>query len=443
MKFRILLAPRPLFYQLSIILSGLFLLAFPLPWLLLPSQIALAVLLSLTAMDAAWVMWNGYQIALRREVATRLSLNSDNPIGIWIDNQGARTVHLELLDELPEQLQIRNFKRQVKIAPRALQKVEYTVKPQSRGEYHFGEIHALVKSPLGLFTRHFRFSEPMMCAVYPSVIEMKALELRTFTRLAHLQGIRKLRRIGHTYEFEQIREYVKGDEYRSINWKATGRKAELMVNQFTDEKSQQVVHVIDVSRSMFMPFDGLRLVDYAVNTTLALSNIALRKEDKTGLIHISARHYRVLPPDRSRQQLQRIQEALYKLKIEDLEPNLELLYSRMRRDITQRSLVFLYTNFESVPALERALSVLRQIRKHHLLVVVFFENAEVRDLAEGKAQDLAQVYSQTLARKYLTARMQMIQMLQQHGIQTVFNKPADLSINTLNKYLELKSRGLI
>jgi uncharacterized protein (DUF58 family) len=272
---------------------------------------------------------------------------------------------------------------------------------------------------------------------------MKQFELRTFADLNSTRGIRKIRRIGHSYEFEQIKEYVSGDEYRSVNWKATSRRGKLMVNQYEDEKSQQIFSVIDQSRSMELPFDGLSLLDYSINTSLVISNIALRKQDKAGLIHFSSHAVTVVPAERSRSHMKRMLEALYQLAEKDLEPNYELLYTAVRGRISSRSLLFLYTNFESQHALERALPLLRKINKLHLLVVIFFENTDISDLAQQAGKNLEEIYIQTTARKHVTMKLGLVQLLRQHGIQTIYTRPADLSVNTVNKYLELKARGLI
>jgi uncharacterized protein (DUF58 family) len=274
-------------------------------------------------------------------------------------------------------------------------------------------------------------------------MQMKEFELKTFSEITNSYGIRKIRRIGHSYEFEQIREYVSGDEFRSINWKATGRRASLMVNQYQDEKSQQIFSILDVSRVMQLPFNGLSLLDHAINTSLVISNIALRKQDKAGLIWFSNKNAAVIPADRSRQQLKRLLDGLYNLKDQPLEANHELLYSTIRRSINQRSLLFLYTNFESQFALERVLPVLRKINKMHLLVVVFFENSEITAQAFRDSKNLEEVYQQTVAQKFVTMKLQLVQLMRLHGIQTVYTRPEELSMNTVNKYLELKSRGLI
>ena len=111
-----------------------------------------------------------------------------------------------------------------------------------------------------------------------------ALQLLAVSNRLQEAGVKRIRRLGHSMEFEQIKEYVRGDDYRTINWKATARKDGLMVNNYTDERSQQIYCLINKGRVMKMPFAGMTLLDYAINASLVLSNVALVKQDKAGLI---------------------------------------------------------------------------------------------------------------------------------------------------------------
>ncbi|MEO0340272.1 MAG: DUF58 domain-containing protein, partial [Bacteroidota bacterium] len=322
--------------------------------------------------------------------------------------------------------------------------LSYPLRPTKRGRYTFGATHLFVSTSINLLERRLSFGkEGQQVAVYPSVLQMKNMELMAFQRTNLEGGIKKIRRIGHSYEFEQIKNYVRGDDYRSINWKASSRKGNLMVNQYEDERAQQVYCIIDKSRVMRMPFDGLSLVDYAINATLVLSNIILKKHDKAGLITFSDKLGSTIKADTKVTQLNKILEALYKEKDRPLEANYELLYYASRKLISGRSLLLLFTNFESNYALDRVLPILRKINRIHLLVVVFFENTEIKAFAEEPAQDLEGIYYKTVAEKFLAEKQQMVSKLRQYGIQSILTKPEDLSINSVNKYLELKSRGLI
>lgn len=443
MKFKPGFLPSELFYRVLIGIAFMFVLAFPFSILLWPAKILLAAFIALVAGDLIVLFLTGIRFQVHRHVQSVLSLGSENLVRLSIANLSHVSTKVEVIDELPFQFQRRDFTMHTLLKPGEKKRLEYHLRPVERGVYGFGKVHLLLRSRFRLFVRQFSFDQTAEVSVYPSVLEMKQLELRTFSEIATTSGIRKLRRIGHSYEFDQIKDYVAGDEYRSINWKATSRRAKLMTNQYTDEKSQQVYSIIDVSRAMELPFNGLTLLDYAINTSLVISNIALRKQDKAGLIHFDAKQVRMVAADRSSGQLRRLLETLYNIRPQALEPNLEMLYAMIRKKITQRSLIFLYTNFESQMALERALPLLRKINKFHLLVVVFFENEEIGKLASSEPKNLEDIYTQTVARKFVTTKLQLVHLLRQYSIQSVFTKPEDLSVNTVNKYLELKSRGMI
>lgn len=382
-------------------------------------------------------------IVAERFTPNILSLSDPNPIKLEILSHAPIELNAEVIDELPEQLQIRDFKFAFSLAPKKKESIEYSIRPVKRGIYHFGKLRLFLTSVLGLAQRRISFPLQKEIAAYPSIIQMKQYELMAFAKIATSDGIKRTRRLGHSYEFEQIKNYVQGDDFRSINWKATSRKGDLMVNQYEDERSQQIYCVIDKSRAMRMPFEDMSLLDYAINSSLVISNIALLKYDRVGLLTFSDKIGSYLKADRRRNQLKLILESLYRQKERTLEANYELLYQASRNMIRNRSLIMLYTNFESMYALERALPVLRRLNRFHLLVVVFFENTELVDYMDKPAENLEQVYSKTIARKLQTEKQQMVQELKRYGIQSILTKPKELSINTVNKYLQLKAKGSI
>jgi len=423
--------------------TACFALAFPFGWLFPIAQLALVAALGLVLADVLLLFLRKPKISCQRHLSTVFSLSDPNEVSLSLENQGNLHFSLSIADELPVQFQRRDFEIRCQMPPGQPYAATHTLRPLSRGVYLFGNINVFVATRLGLAERKLVFEQPKVVDVYPSIIQMKRYELRAMQHIAHETGIKKMRRIGHSYEFEQIKNYVEGDDYRSVNWKASSRRATLMVNQYEDERSQQVYCIIDKSRVMKMPFDGLSLMDYAINTALAISNIILKKQDKAGLLTFSDVIGATLKAERDSGQLKRIMEALYREKERPGEANFELLYEGVRRLIGMRSLLLLFTNFESSYALERALPTLRRLNRSHLLVVVFFENTEIRKLASEEVQKTADIYRQTVARQFLQEKKEMVTKLRQYGIQGVLTRPEDLTLNTINKYLELKSRGLI
>jgi uncharacterized protein (DUF58 family) len=408
------------------------------------AAIAAIGFVGLLILDYVLLYWRGGFIDGERKTESVLSLGDENTIKLELTNGYLATVKISVIDNLPYQLQIRDFRIEQTLKAGETKIITYTIRPNTRGEHHFGDIDVFVTSDLlGLLQRRYRIPQAETIAVYPSLIHMKEIELKTLSKIALSQGVKKMRRLGHSYEFEQIKTYVQGDDYRSINWKSTGRNQALMINQYEDEKSQPIYFAIDKGRNMRMPFNGLSLVDYAINSTLAISNIALQKSDRVGLLTFDKDFDVFIKAEQRRGQLSSILETLYNTKQKDVDANFNALYYAVKRQVRQRSLIFLFTNCNTLHSLQRLKPILSLMNKKHFLVTILFENSEISDLASKRPTSLEEIYENTIAEKYLYEQRLIASELNTIGIHTIVSKPEDLSINTINKYLELKSKGKI
>ena len=408
------------------------------------SAIAAVAFIVLLILDYILLYWRGGYIEASRSTDKVLSLGDDNPIKIEIVNGYLTNIKTTVIDNLPFQLQIRDFKMEQALEGAETKILTYSVHLNTRGDYKFDDIDVFVATDLlGLLQRRFKIPQSKVIAVYPSLIHMKEIELKTLSKIALSQGVKKMRRLGHSYEFEQIKTYVQGDDYRSINWKSTGRNQTLMINQYEDEKAQPIYFAIDKGRNMRMPFNGLSLVDYAVNSTLAISNVALEKSDRVGLLTFDKDFDVFIKAQHRRGQLAMILDALYNMQQKDVDANFNALYHAVKRQVRQRSLIFLYTNCNTLHSLQRMKPVLSLMNKKHLLVTILFENSEISELASKKPKDLDEIYENTIAEKFLYEQRLIAAELNTMGVHTIVSKPEELSINTINKYLELKSQGKI
>lgn len=421
----------------------LFVVAFFLSWMNLIPFIAIIVLVVLLCLDYTLLFSNQGGMFAARSQAERFSNGDENPVRIDLENQYTFPVGVEVIDEIPHQFQRRNVSFDTTLKPGEQQHINYSLRPVKRGTYLFGNLNVFVTGPIGLASRRYHFSQSVEVPVYPSYIQLRRYQLMAISNRLSEVGVKKVRRLGHSLEFEQIKEYVQGDDYRTLNWKATARRGALMVNNFTDEKSQQVYCIIDKGRVMKMPFEGLSLLDYAINASLVLSNVALTKQDKAGLITFSEQVGSFLAANKKATQMQAILEVLYNQKTRYLESDFEQLYSLLRRKVSQRSLVILFTNFESMSGMKRQLPYLRKMAQHHLLLIVFFDNTELKNVIATPAKNVEQVYTKTIAEKFAFEKRMIAKELQQYGIQSILTTPQQLTINTINKYLELKARQLI
>jgi len=401
------------------------------------------MLITLLVLDISILFFAKSGIEAARITPEKLSNGDPNPIQIKISNYYTFAVSAKVIDEIPFQFQVRNFEINRHIASSTEDAFQYELRPTQRGEYVFGNLNIYVSSPLKLVSRRFMFDKDKMVPTYPSYIQLRKYDLIAFSNNLFKYGIKKIRRIGHTMEFEQIKEYVQGDDIRTLNWNATAKRNALMVNQFQDEKSQSVYMVIDKGRVMKMPFNGLSLLDYAINTTLVLSNVILKKHDKAGMFAFSKKvENRVFAEKRSTQ-MQRILENLYNIKTDFFESDFSRLYADIRKNITHRSLIVLYTNFETLDGLHRQLPYLKGIAKSHLLVVVFFNNTELQELINKKTETIQDVYDKVIAEKFAFEKRLIVSELKKYGIYSVLTQPENLTLDSINKYLEIKARGIL
>jgi uncharacterized protein (DUF58 family) len=341
------------------------------------------------------------------------------------------------------QFQKRDFKLDLYIKPKEERIHNYQLVPKTRGEYVFGNLNVYASTKLALVKKRYQFANEQLVKVYPSFVQMKKYDFLAQSNKLSEYGFKKIRKIGHTLEFEQVKEYVVGDDVRTINWKATAKHRELMVNQYQDEKSQPIYNLIDKGRVMKMPFEGLSLLDYAINATLVISNVAIKKQDKAGMFTFSRKVENKVLAERRPSQMNKILETLYNITTDFAESDFSRLYVDVKRSISQRSLLLLYTNFETLDALHRQLPYLQAMAKNHLLVVIFFENTELDKLTKIEAKNTREIFEKTIAEKFIYEKKLIVNELLKHGIQSILTTPENLTVNTINKYLEIKARGLL
>ena len=439
--FKALYFDKRFFYALFAI-AFLFLISFWLDWLYQVTWIILAFFGILSIADLLLLFSKG-SLEAQRILPEKFSNSDPNPVNVKIKNNYSFPVRTEIIDEIPIQFQKRDFLKELKVEAKNENSFEYSLTPVKRGEYFFGKLNIYTSTKIGLAKRRSIFGKDQMLKVYPSFIQMKKLDFLAIDNRLSQPGLKKIRRIGHTMEFEQIKEYVPGDDIRTINWKATAKHGDLMVNQFQDEKAQPIYSIIDTGRVMKMPFNGLSLLDYAINSSLAFSNIALKKKDKVGMLSFSKKIESILKANAKLSQLQQIMERLYAINTQFPDSDFSMLYSNLRKNIPQRSLLMLYTNFEHISALIRQLPYLKAINKKHVLVVIFFENTALDNVIASKPNNTTDLAHQVIAESFAHDNKLMAAELRKHGINTLLTKPEDLSINAINKYLEIKARGIL
>ncbi|WP_339888087.1 DUF58 domain-containing protein [uncultured Flavobacterium sp.] len=431
------------FFYCLISIIGCFVLSYFFPMFYNASWYILYIFIVFTIIDILLLFLAKSPIEAVRETPEKLSNGDENEIVIRIKSKYTFPVYARIIDEIPYQFQVRNFNVFRRINTQSKDEYKYFLRPTERGEYFFGSLNLFASSPLRLTSKRFSFANNQLVPTYPSYIQLRKYDLMAFSNSLSQYGLKKIRRIGHTMEFEQIKEYVQGDDIRTINWKATAKRDQLMVNQFQDEKSQNVYMIIDKGRVMKMPFNGLSLLDYAINATLVLSNVILKKHDKAGTLAFSKKVENRVVAEKRQSQMQLILENLYNIKTDFFESDFSRLYVDIKNKINQRSLLILYTNFETLDGLHRQLPYLKGIAKNHLLVIVFFNNTELNELINKKANNVQEVYDKVIAEKFAFEKRLIVNELRKYGIYSVLTQPENLTLDVINKYLEIKARGIL
>lgn len=486
-----------LFYLLMAVVILVFVLGFAVPPLFTVGKVLLALLVVAVVTDIGLLYnwWplrrsqienresvNGKSIGAFRTMAERFSNGDENPVKIRIESNYGFRIDVVVIDEIPFVFQRRDVCFKARIGSMGDTTIIYKLTPTERGVYDFGHVRIFVSTPLRLAQRRFTSCEPQQVKVYPSYLMLRQYELLAISNNLTEMGIKRIRRIGHNTDFEQIKDYVVGDDYRTINWRATARRHQLMVNVYQEERSQQVFCVIDKGRMMQQAFRPqtsdfrpqtsdfrpqtsdfgpqtsdfepqtsgslpMTLLDYSINAALVLSFVAVNKQDKAGLITFSTQMETFVPASRQPGHLQTLQEALYAEKAVFGETDYSALLAGLTRHVSRRSLLVLFTSFTSMPALRRQLSFLRQLAMRHRLLVVFFEDKELKEMirekgevisAKGKEKSTEAYYQRVIAEKFAYEQRLIVSTLRQYGIQSLLTTPDNLSVNVINKYLEIK-----
>lgn len=396
----------------------------------------------LILVDAVLLFGFGKRFEARRNVTDKFSNGEDNPVRIEVDNRYPFKVKARILDESPVEFQRREPGVVLAMPAGKHREIKYNLHPVKRGEYRFGKIRVFVSSRLAFLERRYSFGEQQAVAVYPSFVAMHKAELLALAG-KQIGENRQVRVASISTTFDQIKPYVPGDDPRTVNWKATAKCNRLMVNSYMEERSQQVYCLVDKGRTMQSPFHGMTVLDYAINATLALSNIILKKGDRAGLFTFSNKVGTSVKAELRSTQLGRICEALYKQRTNYLESDFEQLCLRVMQQVPTRSLLILFTNFDTVSGMKRRLPALLRLARTHLLLVVLFEDSEVKQIVEESAVSVKDIYFKTLAGSFLLEKKRIAGELRKAGIYVLLTQPEQLAPDAVNAYLGLKQRGLI
>jgi uncharacterized protein (DUF58 family) len=423
--------------------------------------VVLVVLALLAAAVDWWLARDGARLDLVRALPSdKLSLGAWNPVRIELLNTTARLLQVQVRDVPPTDFDadpsVTLFN--VRLAPGDVSALAYRVRPRERGDARFDDVHVRVEGPLGLVRRGWRrTATAQQVRVYPGLRDLRRYDLLVRRGLERQAGGQRVRLPGASTEFERVREYVPDDEFRHINWKATARRGQPMVNQFEAERSQNLVVLLDAGRTMAAlaeapaldtetdraPPPGLTKLDYALNSALVLCYVASLRGDRVALLAYADDVRTFVPPQRGRRALLATVQALYALRAEPVEPDHGRAFDFLAQRNLRRSLVVQFTDLADRESSATLASHLVRAARHHLVVCVTLGDPNVRRPARVTPRDAPALYEKMVAQQLLDDRAAVIANLAARGVITVDADADTLSPRLINTYLALKQRGRI
>ncbi len=371
----------------------------------------------------------------------KLSLFESEKIRISIYNNNDKKLYIEIKDEVPDfHFEIQDIPKVRYIGPHKKEIFEYQVMPKKRGAFKFGKIHIRYDGHMKLCRKQFSSDTEKEYKVYPNLKDLRKHRLAAYNSLVYKDGRKRLKTSGQGTEFESLREYVAGDEYRKINWNATARENKPIVNQYQPEKNQHVYVIIDTGRPMSYSIKGHSKLDIAINTGLLLCDIVNQNGDQSGLIAFNTDIEAFIPPGKGSGHRNRLMEALYHVEHSKATSNYEEAFYFFKGKERRRSLICLFSDFDTIEEAEDMLRVLPAVSKNNIVMIVLINDEKLEKMASIAVKREEDAYIKSVAIEMLKDRKKLISLLNTKGIMCIECKPEKIATDVINKYIYIKNR---
>lgn len=431
---------RPFIYLLSfgVVLLGISILINSSLTIFIVYNLLCAILLLTDYLISKWEEL----ILVERVGEDSLSIYERQAISFSVYNRGNQRLYIELKDEVPEF----HFKAEDKlmkgyVEPHEKKVFQYFVTPTKRGAFEFKNLHVKYEGRLKLCMKMYKLNVNREYKVYPNLKNLRKYKLSITNNRMLKQGQRSLKMLGRGTSFESLREYVPGDEYRKINWKATAREGKPIVNQYEPEKNQHVHLLIDTGRPMSYTVRGYRKLDMVVNTALILSDIVNQNGDQAGLLLFNTEVNNMIMPGKGAGHRNKMLEALYHIDHTNQTSNYEDAFYYFKRKERHRSIVFLFTDFETLEEGENMLKVLPVISKNNLLIIMLIKNESLEDIGNLEVKSNEDMFNKGVALELINERKKIISLLNRRGVLCVEVEAEKLEFSAVNKYIQVKNRN--
>lgn len=381
---------------------------------------------------------------LARDVEDRFAMGAENEVRIKLTNRTRRAVTCIVKDEYPSRMELLdNREERLTIPQGRTREWSYRLLPTARGIYGFGDTALRFRSKMGLVWRQTIYPTAGDVRVYPDIREAKKHALYAHRNRRPEPGLRRMRVRGQGREFESLREFVIGDEIRHISWAATARRGKLITRQYTIERSQNIVVLLDTGRLMTARIGNLTKLDHAINATLSIAYVAVAGGDNVGLVAFSRRVVSYLPPRRGHDQINNVMEALYGIEPQMIEPSYSRAFNFFSANCHRRSLVVILTDLVDRDASAELLAHTSKLIPRHLPLIVTIGDTDLGELIRSRPSSAVDVYRQAVAGGILHQREEALARIRHAGGLALDVPAGRLSLDLVNKYLEVKERGLL
>lgn len=387
---------------------------------------------------------NESDISITPSGSDKLSIYEKEAIGVQFFNKSNYNLSLELVDEIPDfYFKTENNIMKGTALPREKKNFQYFIFPTKRGAFTFENIYVKCEGRLKLCTKIFKVSLKRDYKVYPNMKNLRKYKLNMCNNRSFKQGQKTLKTLGKGTSFESLREYVAGDEYRKINWKATARENKPILNQYEPEKDQHVHILIDTGRAMSYTVRGFRKLDLVVNTALILSDIVNQNGDKSGLMVFNTKVDNMIMPGKGAGHRGKIMDALYHIDNTNQTSNYDEAFYYLKKKERHRSIVFFFTDFNTLEETEGILKVLPIISKNNLVVIILIKNESIELISSLKIKSKEDLFNKGVALEIIDERRKIINLLNRKGILCIECSPEKLEYTVVNKYIQVKNRSYL
>lgn len=410
------------------------------PGLVTP-MIGVDVVLALVAAADAFAGRRG-MIDVKRVVPEVMSLGRPNVVEVELRSRARRRLRVRVTLDAFEHARLDEREHVVLLPSLGRGAVRVKLEPRRRGAYTLGATHLRYATPLGLFEKQVTHETTNDVRVYPDLVAVRIYELLARQDREHAL-VRASKRLGGESEFDQLREYSRDDEYRAIDWRATARRGRIIARQFRIETNQNVVFMLDAGRLATSEANGVAIFDHALNATLMLAHVAVRNDDRVGLLAFAEREIGFLAPQGGRNAVSKIVRTIYDVHPELVEPDYERAFLALQRRIRKRTLVTLFTQVVDDEQARTLVSMTRVVSRTHLVLIVLFRDMELEAMAlhaDGTPMDL---YRRGAAAELVAWRAQVVRALESAGALVLDVDPTEVTPRLINRYLDIKARQLL